>query len=106
MRALLLIALAGGLPGLAAAQEGRRAHAVRTDHEIHIDGRLDEAEWAGARFVSDFLQKEPDEGAPATQKTEVAFVYDDDALYVGARMFADDVRAIQNVMTRRDDSAP
>ena len=41
--------------------------------------------WAPA--ATDFTQQEPDEGVPATQRTEVRFLFDDAALYVGARMF-------------------
>ena len=57
--------------------------------------------WQQARFVGGFVQREPREGEPATQPTEVAFVYTDDALYVGARLreAAGQVRAL---VTRRD----
>ncbi|MFN2384643.1 MAG: DUF5916 domain-containing protein [Gemmatimonadota bacterium] len=68
-----------------------------------IDGRLDDAAWQGASWVSDFRQKEPEEGALATQRTEVAFLYDGDALYVGARMHSADPSTINTGMTRRDE---
>src|SRR5207248_11491778 len=55
-------------------------------------------------FTTDLIQKEPDQGLPATLRTEVAFVYDEDALYVGARMFSDTSADIETVMTRRDES--
>lgn len=67
-----------------------------------IDGRLDEAVWQGADFVSDFSQKQPTFGAPPTRRTEVAMLYDEQALYVGARMYARGRDDIQAVMTRRD----
>ena len=50
--------------------------------------------------ITDFVQREPTEGAPPTDRMEVRFVYDDDALYVGARMFSD--APIQAPMGRRD----
>jgi hypothetical protein len=68
-----------------------------------VDGRLDDPAWSQARFVSDFLQKEPVQGAPPAERTEVAILYDDRALYVGARMHVQDARAIDRILTRRDD---
>ena len=53
---------------------------------IRVDGRLDEEAWLRATPVTDFVQKEPIEGAAPTDVMEVRFVYDDGALYVGARM--------------------
>ena len=68
---------------------------------IRIDGRLDESIWNEAQSVTDFIQKEPDEGAPPTDRMEVRVVYDDTALYIGARMFSSG--AIQAPLSRRDD---
>ena len=67
-----------------------------------IDGRLDDDIWSNARWVSDFLQKEPVEGAQPSERTEVAIVFDSDALYVGARMFSKDPSTIRSLITRRD----
>ena len=67
-----------------------------------IDGRLDDPAWQGVPMISDFLQKVPAEGAPATELTEVAIVFDDDALYVAARMRRANPRAIRPSVTRRD----
>src|SRR5688572_18559048 len=52
-----------------------------------IDGRLDEAVWLLAPAGTDFVQTQPNPGAAATEQTEIRFAYDDDALYVGARMY-------------------
>ncbi|HSG08117.1 MAG TPA: DUF5916 domain-containing protein [Longimicrobiales bacterium] len=54
---------------------------------IHIDGRMDEAAWATARPLTDFVQSEPEGGSPASEATEVRFTYDRNYLYVGAEMF-------------------
>lgn len=78
--------------------------AVRVEQPPGLDGVLDDAAWAQATFTTDLIQKEPDQGLPATLRTEVAFVYDDEALYVGARMFSHSPADIETVMTRRDDS--
>ncbi len=75
-------------------------HAVRTDATIHIDGRLDEAAWAAAPVYSDFTQIDPEEGQPASQPMEVRILYDDNALYVGARMY--DSGEIIGRLGRRD----
>lgn len=50
---------------------------------IEVDGLLDEPAWAAAPQVSGFRQREPDEGAPATEDTVVRVLYDHDNLYVG-----------------------
>ncbi|HEX6535691.1 MAG TPA: DUF5916 domain-containing protein [Gemmatimonadaceae bacterium] len=89
----------------APARLGARARieAVRLERSaVRVDGKLDDAAWRGAAWVSDFVQREPDEGAPSTQRTEVAFLYDDDALYVGARMFSDAPDGVRALVTRRD----
>ena len=85
--------------------DGRKqATAARVPSDaIRIDGRLDESVWALATPVGDFVQKEPIEGAPPTEQTEIRFVYDDDALYVGARMFSGaGPSGIQAPLGRRD----
>jgi hypothetical protein len=44
--------------------------------DIHIDGRLDEADWQRAEPAADFFQRERNEGLPATERTEVRVLYD------------------------------
>ncbi len=67
-----------------------------------IDGILDDAIWAQANWVDDFLQKEPVEGRVPNERTEVAIVYDADAIYVGARLHSNNVDEIRALVTRRD----
>ena len=67
-----------------------------------IDGHLDDAAWQDATAIRDFVQKSPIEGAAATERTEVILLFDDEALYVGARMHRADPRAIRATVTRRD----
>ena len=69
---------------------------------IVVDGRLDEALWATLPAISDFREKQPNEGAKPAERTEVRIAYDDAALYVGARMFAKDPSRIQAPIGRRD----
>ncbi|HDQ46271.1 MAG TPA: hypothetical protein ENN17_12375 [bacterium] len=60
--------------------------AVRLTEPVVIDGILSETVWQTAPAVTGFLQRDPDEGAPASQETFVRIAYDDHALYVGAEM--------------------
>ena len=52
-----------------------------------IDGRLDEPSWQSADAAGDFRQYEPNEGEPATERTEVRVLYDNTSLYVGVRLY-------------------
>ena len=74
------------------------ATAVPKTGHITIDGRLDEDAWSKATPITEFTQVDPKEGEPATQRTEVRFLYDDEALYVGARMF--EKNGAKDVVTR------
>ena len=86
-----------------AASRARRAAAARVAGRApELDGRLDDAAWEAAPVLSGFWQKEPREGEPATERTEVRFLYDDHALYVGARMWSGDPARIQAPVSRRD----
>lgn len=71
--------------GAAAARP--EARAVRASGPIAVDGVLDDVEWQDAPILTDFVQREPVEGVLASQRTEVRFLYSDDALYVGAWLF-------------------
>ena len=75
----------GGVRELVAVPhaEAPEARAIRTLIGIRVDGRLDEAAWAEATPVTEFTQMDPDEGHPVSERTEVRFVYDDDALLCG-----------------------
>ena len=97
MRALVFIA-AVFLPTVAQAQ----AVATRVQRGPHLDGRIDDAVWTNAQWLTEFTQREPKEGQPASEAMKVAFVYDDDALYIGARMSAKDPKTIRALVTRRD----
>ena len=89
--------------GGATAQDTRQARAVRiADDAIQLDGQLSEPEWGTATAITDFVQKEPIEGAAPTERMEVRFVYEGDALYVGARMYSSDPSAIQAPLGGRD----
>lgn len=69
---------------------------------IQLDGRLHEDVWRRIPAVTDFVQKNPVEGADPADKMEVKIAYDDVAVYVGARMYAKDPQLIQAPVGRRD----
>ena len=79
-----------------------KVHAARASGDITLDGQLAEAMWADAPPISGFIQREPDEGAPATEPTEVRVLYDDDALYIGARLHDSRPDSIRAQLARRD----
>ena len=79
-----------------------KVHAARASGEITLDGQLVEAMWADAPPISGFIQREPDEGAPATESTEVRVLYDDDAVYIGARLHDSRPDSIRAQLARRD----
>ncbi|HEY0305070.1 MAG TPA: DUF5916 domain-containing protein, partial [Longimicrobiales bacterium] len=67
-----------------------------------VDGKLDDAVWQNAQWLTEFVQREPQEGQPASDRTEVAIYYDDEALYIGARMQSSDPAGVRALVTRRD----
>ncbi|HET7456815.1 MAG TPA: DUF5916 domain-containing protein [Gemmatimonadaceae bacterium] len=79
------------------------ATSARRQGQITIDGKIDEAAWAAATPITTFRQFQPTEGAPASLPTEVRILYDDQALYVAARM-TDSVGAagVRAPLARRD----
>jgi hypothetical protein len=70
-----------------AIRASKRATALRISEPIAIDGVMDEEAWEGADPAVDFYQQFPEEFELATRRTEVRFLYDDDALYIGAMLY-------------------
>ena len=71
------------------------ATAVRVDEAPTIDGLLNEAFWSGIPSMGQFIQREPADGSPASEPTEVRIAFDGSAVYVGVWAF--DSRAGQIV---------
>ena len=74
-------------PDVITRDEGGRAtmRAVRLDRPLTIDGRLDEEIYSVVSGAGGFIQQEPHEGEPATEKTEAWIFFDDRNVYVVAR---------------------
>ena len=81
---LLGFAVAVGSPVISAGQVQRdTAHVVQTgaliatrapSGSIHIDGKIDDAEWKTATWNDHFTQREPVEGVTPQARTEIAFM--------------------------------
>ena len=100
MRLLLLLII----PAIIiAGSNPKTAFAVRTVTPPTIDGRLNEPEWQRAKPETTFVQFQPIEGSQPNEKTEIRFLYDDNALYVGCRMNDPDPSKILARLARRDD---
>ena len=82
--------------------EGRvTLRAIRLERPLNLDGRLDDAIYQQVPPVSDFIQQLPDEGEPATEKTDAWVFFDDENLYVSARCWdSHPERMIANEMRR------
>ena len=78
------------------------AHATRTIRGPVIDGRLDDSVWRAAQPIEGFVQHEPFDGREATERTEVRILFDNGALYIGARLFDREPAGIIRGETRRD----
>src|SRR5687767_15024550 len=80
--------------------------AARRETPLRLDARLDEAAWARAQVADGFVQRQPTEGAPASERTEVRILYDDEALYVGAALYDAHADSIVAPLGRRDAAPP
>ena len=69
---------------------------------IQLDGRLDEAIYSTVKPAAGFIQQEPHEGSPATDETDVWVFFDDQNVYVSARMHETDPSQRVTSDMRRD----
>jgi hypothetical protein len=76
--------------------------ATPTDKAPKLDGTLNDPLWQLASPVTDFRQREPDEGQPSTEKTEVRILYTRHAVYFGIRCYDSAASRIVATELRRD----
>ena len=82
-------------------QGGATIRALRLEAPLVLDGKLDESIYHRVAGVAGFLQAEPDEGAPATEKTEAWVLFDDENLYIVGRCWdSHPERIVANEMRR------
>ena len=80
----------------------RTAHAARTDRAPRLDGTLDDPLWLQPTSISNFLQREPYEGQPPTERTEVRILYDKHEVFFGITCFDSNSKGIVATELRRD----
>ena len=94
------------LPGAGASASPAAAsvavEAYRAETAPSLDGRVGEAEWAGASVFSGFVQQQPHENEPSTELTEVRVLYDEQFLYIGVICFDREPGRIVVTQSRRD----
>jgi len=69
---------------------------------IKLDGVLDEAAWQTAPLADHFIEYRPKPGRPERLPTEVRVLYDDAAIYVGAKLMEPSQDSIRRELTQRD----
>ncbi len=67
----------------------KKTMAIRATQTIKIDGHLNESDWQKAPLLSGFTQVRPNPGKVEDEetRTEVRVLYDNEAIYVGAKMY-------------------
>lgn len=95
------------ITGICSAQTPKQLapiEAFRIQKEINVDAVLDEEVWQKTP-ITNFIQREPNNGAPASERTEVWVAYDDNAIYIGAKLYDSSPELIKAELSRRDYSA-
>jgi len=82
--------------------KSKEVKGIKTELPINIDGMLDEPEWEAAPEASFFIQLQPEKGKPASERTIVRVLYDDDHVYFGFWCYDAEPDKIAAHMTRRD----
>ena len=83
-------------------QTGRLAQAARVDHAPKLDGTLDDPLWQQATPITNFRQREPYEGQPPTERTEVRILYTRNEVFFGVACYDSEPRGIVATELRRD----
>ena len=94
------------LPGIAAAQTNPTPSvivgSVAEGQRPIVDGRVDDNVWAQLEPFTAFVQQEPNDGEPATERTELRFLVDRETLYVAVICFDSEPQNILVSQSRRD----
>ncbi len=79
-----------------------KAYQLTENQQLKLDGRIEEAFWSEIEPATGFRMQEPEEGARATEKTEVRIAYDREYLYIGAILYDSEPSKIRAKQKRRD----
>ncbi len=82
----------------------KKTTAIKTTVPPKIDGLLDDHAWENAPVATDFVELNPVSGRHETQenRTEIKILYDDDAIYIGARMYETSEKKVAHELVNRD----
>jgi hypothetical protein len=83
----------------------REIWANKKTEDIILDGSLNEKDWNSANWTSNFTQMKPFPGKSPSQKTAVALIYDQEAIYFGVKCY-DNPDSVSRVLSIRDDFNP
>jgi hypothetical protein len=93
-----------GQPDSAAIVQDKVFQIARESSAIVVDGVLDETEWRQATMIDDLHQIDPFEYAEPSEPTEIRIYYDENALYIAARMWDSEAESITaNVLRQGED---
>jgi hypothetical protein len=94
--------------GRAARDAGARIEAAELTgaSAVKLDGEFSETAWELATPIEAFVQRDPQEGAAPSQRTEVRVLYDKACLYIAVRAFDAEPHKIVGIKTRRDGNSP
>ncbi|MFH2142085.1 MAG: DUF5916 domain-containing protein, partial [Bacteroidota bacterium] len=81
----------------------KQIQAISTTTPIKVDGILSETEWQNVPVAKDFTEFSPNNGSSPYCLTEVRFLYDQSALYVGAILYDNNPDSILKELSVRDD---
>jgi hypothetical protein len=83
----------------------KEINSTKRTGQISLDGYLEETDWVNAKWTSGFTQMKPFPGEKASKKTEVAMLFDQEAIYFGVKCY-DHPDSVSRVLSLRDDFNP
>ena len=79
-----------------------RTKPLEEGQALKIDGVPDDLGWKSVEWAGDFIESQPDENTPPSQKTNFKIMYDQKFLYVAYKCFDDEPDKIEKRLSRRD----
>ncbi|GAI53550.1 unnamed protein product, partial [marine sediment metagenome] len=83
-------------------EEIKETFGLKIEESIKVDGFLNESVWEKAPEIGDFIQFEPERGKPASLRTTVKILYDENFIYFGFLCYDPQPEKIAARMTKRD----
>jgi hypothetical protein len=90
------------ISGLSGQWRSKEVMGIKAESPINVDGLLDELIWEKAPEATDFIQLQPDKGKPASERTVVKVLFDDQYIYFGFWCYDTEPGKIAARMTKRD----